>query len=351
MDTILGYTNCNIEQVSVHMVGNKTNEEELHLSKTELDISEIHLRELLTKFFLNPFEGIEFYNFTFPNGDIDMNPMYNFASKIFEDRDLFHKNSIDIAKHLFESSTHPNIKSGDLFIATFSGIHIGADTANVIGIFKSENKHSFLKLNQTSDDFSINFDDGINIEKLDKGCLIFDIDQENGYKVCSIDKSNRSVDAHYWKDTFLQITPCNDNFNSTKEFLNITKKFITKQIPEEYEVTKADKVDLLNRSMDYFKSNDAFDQNEFETEVFQDENMIESFHNFDNNYKIDNGLDIGDNFGISAEAVKKQSRLFKSIIKLDKNFHIYVHGNKNLIQQGIDNDGRKYYKIYFENEQ
>ena len=42
--------------------------------------------------------------------------------------------------------------------------------------------------------------------------------------------------------------------------------------------------------------------------------------------------------------------MFKGVLKLDKNFHIYIHGNRELIEQGIDKDGRKFYKIYFERE-
>ncbi|MDR2511118.1 MAG: nucleoid-associated protein, partial [Bacteroidales bacterium] len=54
-------------------------------------------------------------------------------------------------------------------------------------------------------------------------------------------------------------------------------------------------------------------------------------------------------FVISDSAVKKQSRTFKSVIKLDKNFHIYVHGDSNLIQQGEDDKG-KFYKIRYQEE-
>ena len=50
-------------------------------------------------------------------------------------------------------------------------------------------------------------------------------------------------------------------------------------------------------------------------------------------------------------AVKKQARVFKSVLKLDKNFHIYIHGNRDLIEQGTDERGRKYYNIYYEEEQ
>jgi hypothetical protein len=49
-------------------------------------------------------------------------------------------------------------------------------------------------------------------------------------------------------------------------------------------------------------------------------------------------------------AVKKQQRIYKSVLKLDKNFHIYIHGNTDLIEKGVDMDGRKYYKIYYQEE-
>jgi hypothetical protein len=62
-------------------------------------------------------------------------------------------------------------------------------------------------------------------------------------------------------------------------------------------------------------------------------------------------LDISDSFDISSQAVKKQARIFKSVLKLDKNFHIYIHGNRNLIEQGVEEDGRKFYKIYFKEEE
>jgi len=55
-------------------------------------------------------------------------------------------------------------------------------------------------------------------------------------------------------------------------------------------------------------------------------------------------------FEISNKAVKKQARVFKSVLKLDKNFHIYIHGDKKLIERGTDEVGRKFYKIYYEEE-
>ena len=61
-------------------------------------------------------------------------------------------------------------------------------------------------------------------------------------------------------------------------------------------------------------------------------------------------MELADSFEISAQAVKKQARVFKNVLKLDKNFHIYIHGNREMIEQGVDENGRKYYKIYYEEE-
>jgi hypothetical protein len=49
--------------------------------------------------------------------------------------------------------------------------------------------------------------------------------------------------------------------------------------------------------------------------------------------------------------VKSQARVFKSVLKLDKDFHIYIHGDRNKIERGVDPDtGRKYYKIWYDQE-
>jgi hypothetical protein len=61
----------------------------------------------------------------------------------------------------------------------------------------SNKRQALLKLDKAGDDFTIRFEDGINIEKLDKGCLIFALDKDSGYKVCILDKSNKTSEAHF----------------------------------------------------------------------------------------------------------------------------------------------------------
>ncbi|MET4080216.1 hypothetical protein ABIB40_000156 [Pedobacter sp. UYP30] len=348
---MLDFTNCNIVDIVAHQVGNQTNDEGFILAASLLDTEDGRLKELLIKYFLHPFKDIEdCYSFTFSDEDFTLNPLYQYASSIFSERKDFKTKSESIAKHLYEIALHPQIKSGDLFVATFDNISIDGELVKALGLFKSENRQDFLKLSKDSKEFSLGYDDGINVDKLDKGCLIFNAEKESGFKICIVDKSNKSNDARYWVDFFLNVKNRKTNFHQTNQFLGITKQFVTNQLAEDIEVSKADQIDFLNRSVDYFKKNETFDKQEFETEVLASANVIESFRKFDKTYRQENEVELSDNFEISAQAVKKQARAFKNILKLDKNFHIYIHGKRELIEQGVDENGRKFYKIYYENE-
>src|SRR5690606_14863281 len=137
-----------------------------------LDIESDKLHDLLKTYFLSNFNTPEFYSFTFSNEDFSLNPIYKFAAEIFEDREYFQENSINIAKHLYEATQHPNIKAGDLYVAYIADLALDGRRAEAIGIFKSENKESYLKLKAYTNQFDLHADEGINIRKLDKGCLI-----------------------------------------------------------------------------------------------------------------------------------------------------------------------------------
>lgn len=344
---MLNFSDCTIELAAVHKVGNKTNEGEVCFSRTLLDLSDNKLNELLIKYFTSPFTDPEFYSFSFSNEDFTLNPVFQYVSQIFGESGSLHKISIDIAKHLFEVSVHPNIKDGDLFVVYFSGIKINDEITDAVGIFKSENQQSFLKINNEKGEFRVNYDDGISIDKMDKGCLVLNYDLDKGFKVCMVDKSSKSTEAQFWKNNFLQIEPCGDDYHYTTDYMQIAKEFVIKHLPKEMEMDKVDQIEYLNRSADYFKTRDKFDKRDFEESVFQDDQVIKSFRNYDNQHPAFNEMDT---FDISQNAVKKQLRVYKSVLKLDNNFHIYIHGNSELIEKGTDRDGRKYYKIYFENE-
>lgn len=337
-----------IKSLLIHKVGNKLNQDELIISKSPIKL-EGGLDKVLLEYFFSSLKVDELYQF---HHDIELSfsEVHSCVSKIFENPDNLYEQSINLARHLYNQSTHPKIKSGEFYIVYFKDCILDGETLDAIGLFKSENKDTFIEIEQVKDGFDMESRQGININKLDKGCLIFNTEKESGYVLSIIDNTNKGSEAQYWKDDFLSVQPKKNEYHQTNQFLGIAKQFVTKQLDEEFELSKADKIDLLNRSVDYFKKHETFDQNEFEEEVFGESSVIESFRKFDHTYRQENEVELSDNFAISEQAVKKQARVFKSVLKLDKNFHIYIHGNKELIEQGIDENGRKYYKIYYENE-
>ena len=347
---MFNYNYCEIEELATHHVGNKNNEGKLQLSNTTLAPNDEGLKELLLRYFLKPFAAHELYNFTFSGGDFQMNPVFKYCESIFQDSIPFLENSIKIAQYLFDLSIHPNIKPGDLFVVRFSNLKLNDETVEAIGIFKAENAHPFLLVENEDEDPNIYAVNGINVDKLDKGCIIFNQGRNDGYKVAIVDKANKEEEAKYWKDNFLKLKPCSDEFYHTKTFLNIAKTYVTEKMGEDFEMGKTDKIDILNRSVEYFKTNESFNKVDFEETVFQNEDVINSFRSYNSSYRESNEIEVKDEFDISDQAVKKQSKFFKSILKLDKNFHVYIHGNKDMIERGVESDGRKFYKIYFEKE-
>jgi hypothetical protein len=324
------------------------------LSDKPLGLKDDVIPNLLMNYFLKPFEKVnEVYHLTHSSGDLNLNEVHHFATQIFEDKEKFHEASEQIAKHLYKVSNHPNIKPGELYVVYFNQVQIEGNPLDAIGIFKSENKETYLKVYPQDGGFNVDYEENaININKLDKGVLIFNIEKENGYKVVVIDHTNRGQDAAmYWKDEFLQLKIRNDSFNQTSNTLGIYKNFVTQKLDDEFEMSKADKIDLLNKSMKYFKEKETFDLDEFADEVIGNEKAIESFKTFKSQYEQEFETPIGNTFEISGNAVKKQQRVYKSVLKLDKNFHIYIHGDKELIEKGFD-DGKhmNFYKVYFKVE-
>lgn len=107
----------------------------------------------------------------------------------------------------------------------------------------------------------------------------------------------------------------------------------------------------MNRSVAYFKNNSQFAEKDFTSEVFSDPKIVNSFKRFKDDYQKQGETSLAEEFEISPQVVKKQAKVLKSVIKLDKNFHIYIHGKSELIERGFDEStGKHYYKVFFDTE-
>lgn len=338
----------NIEKLAIHKVGNKANNEGLFLSNTCIAIND-ELNALLGNYFFKPFTGCEYYQFHHET-NIDFNEVYQYALKIFEDVDTLHEHSINLAKLLFESSLHPKIKGGEFYVAYFKDCAVDGRVADAIGLFKSENKDTFLRVYPEGEDMHLEPEAGININKLDKGCIIYNTSVEEGCIVAVIDKTNKGSETVFWFDNFLQVKQRRDEYYQTENIISMCKEFVTKELPQHFEVNRADQADIIKKSATYLKENDNFNFEEFTNSVMLQPEVQEQFQNFRSNYESEHDIVLDDEFYISEAAVKRKQSALKTVIKLDKNFSVYVHGNTELMEHGVDDLGRKFYKLYYDNE-
>lgn len=335
-----------IDSMALHYVGNQANEKPMVLSDKLFALSE-DMNSLLTDYFIGSFKSEARFHFHDDMG-LENNRVYRLVSDIFDNPGMLLDFSRDIATHLYENCQHQNIKGGDFYVVQFSGIGVGTDVSRAIGLFKTENKELFLQVEHDENGFDISPVEGVNLKKMDKGCLILEFEREKGYMVSVVDKTN-SQNASYWVDDFLHLSRRQDAYFQTENIMDLTRNFVAQELPKQFEVTRADQADLLNRSMNYFKNTPRFDLQGFSQQIIGQPQVAQMFDDYRQRYEQERQLELEEQFEVNPTAVKKQNRLYKSVIKLDKNFHIYVHGSRDLIQQGQDESG-KFYKIYFNEE-
>jgi len=345
---MINLTNSVLSNLAIHWIGNKYDKTDSVYSSEQvnLDLDEYQILYPGSFSFLQV--NREQYKF-FHASDIELNELYNFSKKIFGSRKSFLKISTEIAKHLFEQTIHPNINTGDLIICLLEDIKYNDRITDAIAIIKCETKNAFFRSYSKTSTYKSEICEGVNVKKYDKACLIVNMKAEDGFRLISLEKNETS---NYWQRDFLNVLPIADEYHFTNNFLKLTKQFITTTLPNEFEISKTEQVDLLNKSVNYFKENETFDIKDFQKTVFDDKEITKSFRSFGSEYSERNEIDIAERFEISDQAVKKQAKAFKSVLKLDKNFHIYIHGDKDLIEKGFDKQkNMNYYKVYFKEEQ
>ena len=317
------FSSVNIKNMIIHNVGNKVKGESLDLSTEICDTNNKVTNQYLKQFFFSTFKFDITYRFVHET-DIAMNEIYNYVKHIFDNSDQFYEQSVNIAKHLYEVSVHPNIKAGELCIVYLQNCIIDDNVTDAVGIYKSESKDYYLQVNSTENGYDIECQQGINPKKLDKGCLIFNSSDSN-YKVCVVDKNVN--DAMYWKKLFLMIEEEKNEYVNTSKTLKSCKRYIAKN--EDLEPKK--KLELINNSVEYFENNDEFDLEKFSEKVFNNKEESDKFKVYLDSYEIDN------KFSISSNAVTK----IKKTIKKPSTIYIIRPLTQAVKQNGIDQTDQK----------
>ena len=339
------FLEADVKALCVHRVGNMQVHEGLKLSNTCLMINE-ELKRVLLKYFIGSFQSEELFSF-FHESDLSFNEVYSYCSSIFDCPDKLYEVSVALAKHLFSKSTHPNIKTGEFYVVYFTNSRVENEVVDAIGLFKSERKDMFLQVNPKGDNFEIKCEKGININKLDKGCIVFNTNRENGYLAAVVDNTNKGSDAKYWTDAFLRVRSRKDSFSQTQQMLSLCKEFVS-QLPESN--GKAEKANLMNRTVEAMKD-EIVDVNSFAETVFKEPELVSHFKQYKENYQKQRDIELDDSFTPSADAVKRVAMGSMTTIHLDRYFDINIHGGEQLLERGYDEDrGMYYYRLYFKEE-
>ena len=333
-----------IAMLSIHRIGSKTAAEGVELSDYPVNLNE-SLNDILKNYFLMAFKEKEQYMFTHPTS-LDLNAVYTYVNAIFDNEESFHEESINIAKYLYEQSDHPNIKRGDFYVIYFKDCILDGETIDAVGLFKSENKDTFIKINSVAGGFSVESMSGMNINKLDKGCLIFNLKRKSGYLVSVVDNANRN-DARYWVKGFLQLKRCEDDFRQTELAVAMCKDFIS-NLPEKYDL--ATKAVMMNKVIETLEEKTITLKSIVE-KAFAPIGVGDDFLSYAEEFQTEQDMNFKDSFQSKAESINRREIRSVTKVKLDSNFEISILGGEENIERGYDKKRmQKYYTLFFDRE-
>ena len=342
-----------LEHLSLHRVGNKSRNESMFLSRDPFVVSD-ELMPLLKEYFLKAFRDKEENYYQFKHeADLEFHELYNLMSQGFNNPHALHELSKEITTHLYNQSKHQHIKNGEVYVAYFENVLLDNQKVEAIGIFKSEIKQDFLQFDEDNQNLIARLEQGIYLNKLDKGALVFNVEKETGYKVLSID-SNR-YDTKYWLEDFLGIDYFADENFYTKKYLKFCENF-AKDVVRPAE-DKQQEMLFMNKAVNHFASNEEFEESKFLNEVLDNPELHPEFKNYKADKAPKYSIEDLSQFPISNTAVSSARKKMKNVINLDTNVQIkmdFVNSEtaEKYIEKGWDEERQMYYYlVYFNKEE
>ena len=330
--------NTQIDEIFIHRVGNKARREEVFLSKEPFPLTD-EIRPLIKEFFLKPFREKEEVYYKFSD-DSELAPYivpYNMEV------------SQDIARHIYQQSGHPHIKAGEIYVCKLSNIMVDNEKIDGIGIFKSEMRYDFIQFQKKESRLDAIIQQGVNLNKLDKGAIILNFPEP---RILYVD-SNK-YDTKYWVDNVLGLEELEDDRYRTKNYLKFCEAFAKDvMLPAS---GKQAEISYVNDTINHFASNDEFSEQAYKEEVIADEAMMGEF----DLYKMEKGPkyhveELG-SFSISDETVNDIRKKANGKIELDTGFSINVpkgtRAATEYLEKGWDEEKQMYYYlVYFNKEE
>ncbi|MDA7882314.1 nucleoid-associated protein [Akkermansiaceae bacterium] len=345
----LNFENVEIGGLVLAKVGNPSRDEPLQTSKQLFQVGNDD-QALLTPIFLKPFRNLVGHRFTH-HSSLEKNEVNASATAIFGDSSTLLEKGCEIAQRLYSKSSHPNIKSGDLCISLMTGIDLDGEMKRAICILKSESVTPFLSISARDGDLQLATEQGINPEKIDKGCLILEHFERKGFYVLTFDRAGS--ESRFWVRDFLTVRPIPDSALMTKRVAELAVVAVSPGHVAGDDSPPWDVNEPAQEALSYLKGQKNFSLQEFEEKALRTEAAKEKFKEDRKRLEEEEGITLEENFDISKRDVTKAKKFMKSIMKLDTGVEIrlrpkVVDKPEEVLEKGYD-EGRKmnYIKVYF----
>lgn len=330
----------NIKAAVVQRVGNKSNDDGVAFSDSlcQMEGVEEHLLSLINA----SFKFDDWKQFYYIDG-LEMNPAYRFVTKIFEDENNLVKQSNNLARHLYEQSIHPNIKIGEFYVVLLDGCVIDGVETNAVGLFKSEVMETVLTVKMEHNHLVLSPQMGMSLKKLEKGCIIFNVEKEQGYKLAVVDNTNPKSDAHYWADNFLHVKDCNDDYHQTVKLMDMCTGFV-QQLKEQSEV---DSVIAAKKTAELLKTSETVQVDDLADLLCQNEEQKQAFDTYRQSFEEEYGS-FADEISVVSKAASRKPVSRMNVLKLGNDFEVKVLNPDADIESGVDEvSGKRYYTLYY----
>ena len=344
----LNFEGVRITGLVLAKVGNPSRNEPLQTSKTLFQVEDDD-QTTLCPIFLKPFRNLTGQRFSH-HSSLDKNEINASAASIFEDPANLLEQGCEIAQRLYSKSSHPNIKAGDLCLSLLEGVEIEGETKRALCILKSESMTPFLSISTRDGDLQLETEQGINPEKIDKGCLIVEHFEKKGFYVLTFDRAGS--ESRFWVRDFLGVRPIPDSALLTKRVAEMAVTAVSPESPDAdsppWEVNEP-----AREALSYLRDQKQFSLQEFEENALRTEAAKARFAEERQRVAVEEGLELKDQFELSKRDISKAKKLMKSVMKLDTGVEVrlkpkVVDKPGEVLEKGFD-EGRRmnFIKIYF----
>lgn len=345
----LNFEDVHISGLVLAKVGNPSRDEPLQTSKQLFQVDEED-QETLCPIFLKPFRNLGGQRFTH-HSSLDKNEINEAAKTVFGDPSTLLEQGCEIAKRLYSKSSHPNIKSGDLCISLIEQIEFEGEMIKAICILKSESVTPFLSISAKDGDLELATEQGINPEKIDKGCLIVEHFDKKGFYVLTFDRGGN--ESRFWVRDFLGVRPIPDSALLSKRVAEMAVSAVSEDRPTSSESPPWDVNEPAQEALSYLQGQKNFSLQEFEEQALRTDSAKKRFAEEKQRVEEEEGISLEENFDISKKDVTKAKKLMKSVMKFDTGVEIRLRPKvldkpEEVLERGFDEDRKmNFIKVYY----